>query len=77
MTIELAKPSRVVDAERRLRLAVATMVRQAGGDVDESLLRYFGFESESPVVATALTDVGPLLAATDITSAALEEEAVP
>lgn len=29
------------------------------------------------MVATALTDVGPLLAATDITSAALEEESVP
>ncbi|CAJ0557588.1 unnamed protein product, partial [Mesorhabditis spiculigera] len=77
LTIELAKPLRVVDAEQRLRLAVTTMVRQAGGDVDESLLRYFGFESETTVVATALTDVGPLLAATDITSAALEEESVP
>lgn len=41
LTIELAKPLRVVDAEQRLRLAVTTMVRQAGGDVDESLLRYF------------------------------------
>jgi len=66
LTIELAKPLRVVDAEQRLRLAVTTMVRQAGGDVDESLLRYFGFESETTVVATALTDVGPLLAALPI-----------
>lgn len=77
LTIELAKPLHVVDAQQRLRLAVTTMALGADAEMDESLLRYFGFDAHSRVAAVVLTDLGPMLAAVRTTSAALEEEAVP
>ena len=63
ISIELAKPVRVVDAEQRLRSAATRALLAADGVLDEGVLRYFGFEPDTHVAAVALTDVGPLLVA--------------
>ncbi|WP_416276337.1 PucR family transcriptional regulator [Mycolicibacterium sp. J2] len=62
VSIAIEKPARVVDAEQRLRSAV-TRTLLAGGDIDDGVLRYFGFEPAGDVVVLLLTGVGPVLAA--------------
>lgn len=66
ISIELEKPSRVLDAEQRLRTAVTrSLVDSAGpaGPAEPTVLRYFGFEPDDEVVSVAMTGVGPILAA--------------
>ncbi len=62
ISIEMEKPTRVLDAEQRLRAAV-TQGLIASHDVDRTVLRYFGFEPESEVFAVTLAGVGPALTA--------------
>lgn len=61
ISIELEKPTRVLDAEQRLRTAVTQAL--IDGPVEPTVLRYFGFEPDAEVVAVALTGAGPALAA--------------
>ncbi|QSE88123.1 PucR family transcriptional regulator [Rhodococcus pseudokoreensis] len=77
VSIELGKPAKVVDTEQRLRAAVTRALLDLGGDLDVSLLRYFGFDTDSQVVALVLTNVGPLLAAERQIAAALTGQSTP
>lgn len=63
ISIEMEKPTRVLDAEQRLRTAVTRGLIANGELVDRTVLRYFGFESDSQVVAVALAGVGADLVA--------------
>ncbi|MFE7423328.1 PucR family transcriptional regulator [Rhodococcus sp. NPDC057529] len=63
ISIELGKPAKVVDAEHRLRAAVTRALLSLSADLDVGLLRYFGFDSDSSVVAVVFADIGPLLTA--------------
>ncbi|BBX31127.1 CdaR family transcriptional regulator [Mycolicibacterium mageritense DSM 44476 = CIP 104973] len=72
LSIELAKPARVIDAEQRLRTGVTEALFEGGLDVDSTLLRYFGFAPDVSVVAAVFTDVGPALPAQHQLAAALD-----
>ena len=74
LSIELAKPARVIDAEHRLRKAVTLALLQDNPNVDPSLLRYFGFTPDTSITVVVFTDVGPLLPAEQQLIAALEDE---
>ncbi|MEW1934609.1 PucR family transcriptional regulator ligand-binding domain-containing protein [Rhodococcus sp. NPDC079359] len=63
ISIELAKPAKLVDAESRLRSAVTRSLLSQSEDFDIGLLHYFGFDAESEITAVVLTNTGPLLAA--------------
>lgn len=63
ISIAIEKPARVVDAEQLLRIAVTREMLAGSGGVDDAVLRYFGFEPDSDVVAASFTGAGPLLAA--------------
>lgn len=63
MSIELEKPTRVLDAEQRLRTAVTQSLIDQAGPAEPTVLRYFGFEPDGEVVTVALGGVGPILAA--------------
>ncbi len=63
ISIELEKPSRVLDAEQRLRTAVTQGLIAKPEAAEPTVLRYFGFEPDTQVVAVALTGVGPTLTA--------------
>lgn len=63
ISIELEKPSRVLDAEQRLRAAVTQALLANPGSVEPTVLRYFGFEPETTVISVALAGVGPTLRA--------------
>jgi purine catabolism regulator len=77
LSIELAKPVKVVDAEQRLRKGVTTALLYNSVHADASLLRYFGFAPDSMITVAVLTDVGPLLHAEAQLIAALEDESAP
>lgn len=77
LSIELAKPMRVIDAEQRLRMSVTHALLHNGIDVDASLLRYFGFGDDAVVAVAAFTEVGSLAAAERQLTAALDEESTP
>ncbi|WP_232715090.1 PucR family transcriptional regulator [Gordonia metallireducens] len=77
LSIELGKPAKVVDAEQRLRTAVARALIDLGPELDISLLRYFGFDQDARVVAVALTDVGPLLPAQREIAGLFARQSVP
>jgi len=77
LSIELAKPVRVIDAEQRLRTSVTHALLHNGIDIDDSLLRYFGFDADAVVVIAAFTDLGPLPPAERQLTAALDEESAP
>lgn len=62
ISIELEKPRRVLDAEQRLRTAVTQALITAPGPMEPTVLRYFGFEPDTQVLAVALAGVGPSLA---------------
>jgi purine catabolism regulator len=74
LSIELAKPAGLIDAEHRLRKAVTLALLQDASNVDASLLRYFGFAPDSPITVVVFTGVGPLLLAEQQLTAALEDE---
>lgn len=63
ISIELEKPTRVLDAEQRLRTVVTQALITGPGPLEPTVLRYFGFEPDSEIVAAALTGAGPVLAA--------------
>lgn len=63
ISIELAKPAKLVDAESRLRSAVTRSLLSQTEDFDIGLLHYFGFDADSDITAVVLTNTGPLLAA--------------
>lgn len=46
IAIEMDKSAKVIDAEHRLRGAVARALLNQPGTVDEGVLRYFGFDPE-------------------------------
>ncbi|MBT2266102.1 PucR family transcriptional regulator ligand-binding domain-containing protein [Rhodococcus erythropolis] len=71
VSIELGKPTKVVDAEQRLRACVTRALLTLGELLDESLLRHFGFGSETTAAAVVLSNVGPLLEAERQTTAYL------
>ena len=77
LSIELAKPARVVDAEQRLRKGVTMALLENSLDLDASLLRYFGFAPDGLIAVAVFTEVGPMLAAEQQLIAALEDESVP
>lgn len=74
LSIEFAKPARLIDAEHRLRKAVTLALLQESSDVDASLLRYFGFAPDTSITVVVFTGVGPLLLAEQQLIAALEDE---
>lgn len=63
ISIEMDKPAKVLDAEHRLRAAVAQAVLAQDAIIDAGLLRYFGFDPEQSAVVVALSNTGPALAA--------------
>nr|WP_271208990.1 PucR family transcriptional regulator [Rhodococcus wratislaviensis] len=63
ISIELGKPAKIVDTEHRLRAAITRALLSLSADLDVGLLRYFGFDADSSIVAVVFSDVGPLLAA--------------
>lgn len=77
LSIELAKPARVIDAEQRLRVGVTLALLQNSLEVDESLLQFLGFAPDSSIAVAVFTGVGPLMPATQQLTAALEDESVP
>lgn len=77
ISIEMEKPTRVLDAEQRLRTAVTDGLITNPELVDQTVLRYFGFDSASEVIAVTLTGVGPALAAEKQVQQALRHDEVP
>lgn len=77
LTIELAKPTRVVEAEQRLRLSVANALFYNGFTVDTLLLDFFGFATDATVTVAAFTALGSQLRAQQELAAALQQEATP
>jgi PucR family transcriptional regulator, purine catabolism regulatory protein len=63
ISIELEKPAKVVDAERRLRTTMTRALIAQPRSTDPGALRYFGFDPDAETVAVVLSDVGPMLAA--------------
>lgn len=61
ISIELEKPVGLIDAEQRLRVAVAQGLIETPGVRAPSLLRYFGFDPDGAVVALAVRGCGPSL----------------
>lgn len=77
LTIELAKPARVIDAEQRLRTSVANALFYNGLELDSSLLEFFGFATDDTVTVAAFTALGPPLQAQRELAAALQQESAP
>lgn len=77
ISIEMAKPAKLADAEQRLRSSVTEALLAMGADLDASVLRYFGFTGDSTVVAVVVTNVGPLLPAQREVALALAAQSVP
>lgn len=77
ISIELEKPSRVLDAEQRLRTAVTQGLIVNPDTAEPAVLRYLGFDPETEVVAVALICVGPTLTAEGLIQQMLHQAAVP
>jgi purine catabolism regulatory family protein/PucR-like helix-turn-helix protein/diguanylate cyclase with GGDEF domain len=77
ISLELGKPARVVDAEHRLRTAVARLAVHTPDAVEPGLRRYFGFAPDEPVVVLILTNIGPALAAEHQARQVLDRRALP
>jgi PucR family transcriptional regulator, purine catabolism regulatory protein len=77
ISIELEKPAKLIDAEQRLRTAVALALLAEPRSVDPGVLRYFGFDPDTEVVAVLLTNVGALLPAEREVTDMLAAAAVP
>jgi PucR family transcriptional regulator, purine catabolism regulatory protein len=63
ITIEMAKPAKVLDAEHLLRAAVTGALLTGPTHVDAGLLRYFSFDPANLATVTVLTNTGPAIAA--------------
>lgn len=77
LTIEVAKPARVMEAEQSLRTSVANALFYNGLDIDAALLDYFGFAPDAKVTVAAFTSLGPAPQAHQELTAALRQESVP
>lgn len=77
VSIELGKPAKVIGANQRLRTATTKALLSMGRVLDLSVLRYFGFDSDSNVAAVVLTEIGPLLPAEKLVTAKLANESTP
>lgn len=77
ISIELEKPTQVLDAEQRLRTAVTEALITTPGVMEPTVLRYFGFEPDADVTVVALTGVGPALTAADRIHRLLHTDAAP
>jgi purine catabolism regulator len=77
ISIELEKPTRVLDAEQRLRTAVTHALITHPGPADPAVLRYFGFEPDNDVLSVAISGVGPALTAEAQTQQILQRAAAP
>jgi purine catabolism regulator len=77
ISIELEKPTRMLDAEQRLRTAVTQALIADPEPVEPTVLRYFGFEPDTDVVTVALAGVGPTLAAEAQIQQMLHHSAAP
>ncbi|MBY4213351.1 PucR family transcriptional regulator [Rhodococcus fascians] len=77
VSIELSKPAKVVDANQRLRTSTTQALLSMGNSLDVSVLRYFGFDSDSLVAAIAFTQIGPLLPAEKLAAAELAGRSTP
>lgn len=76
LTIELAKPARVVEAEQSLRTSVANGLFYNDLDIDPALLEYFGFEIDAKITVAAFTALGSSPAEREL-SDALQQELTP
>lgn len=63
ISIEMDKPTKVLDAEHRLRAAVTRALLTEPTTADHGLLRYFNFDPDQPAVVIVFTDTGPALTA--------------
>ncbi|MDH3007196.1 PucR family transcriptional regulator [Gordonia alkanivorans] len=77
LSIELGKPAKVLDAEQRLRTVVTQALVNLGPELDAGLLRYFGFDEDTRVVAITVTNVGPALPALRETTDVITRQSVP
>lgn len=77
ISIELEKPSRVLDVEQRLRTAMTQALIANPNTIEPTVLRYFGFEPETSVMCAVLTDVGPTLTAEAQTQSILHRDDKP
>ena len=77
ISIELEKPTRMLDAEQRLRTAVTQALIANPEPVEPTVLRYFGFEPDTDVLTVALAGVGPTLAAEAQIQQMLHHSAAP
>ncbi|MGV0990732.1 MAG: PucR family transcriptional regulator [Mycobacterium sp.] len=77
ISIELEKPSKVLDAEQRLRTAVTEALIADPASADPTVLRYFGLEPEAQIVVVALRGAGPALVAEGLIQQLLHHDAVP
>ncbi|MEI6251745.1 MAG: PucR family transcriptional regulator [Mycobacteriaceae bacterium] len=77
ISIELEKPTQVLDAAQRLRIAVTQGLIAKPDSAEPTVLRYFGFESDTQVVAVVLAGVGPTLTAADHVHRILHRQGAP
>jgi purine catabolism regulator len=77
ISIELEKPTRVLDAEQRLRAAVTGALIADPRSAEPTVLRYLGFESDARVIAVTLSGVGPALEAETHVQSALHRDGTP
>lgn len=77
VSIELAKPARVLDAERRLRTALTRTLLAAKTPIDGSVLLYFGFAPDDAIAVLILSNTGPALAAEHHAQRVLESRPSP
>lgn len=77
ISIAMDKPTKVIDAEHRLRGAVTRGLLTEPTTADGGLLRYFGFDPDQPVVVIVYTHTGPALVAEHHAQRALADMGTP
>ncbi|WP_255283986.1 PucR family transcriptional regulator [Rhodococcoides fascians] len=77
LSIELAKPAKVMDVENNLRSTVTSAMISLGDKFDVNILRYFGVDPTDDVAALHFANVGPLLNAEIEANACLSVITVP
>lgn len=77
ISIELEKPTQVLEAEQRLRTAVTQALIAKPDSAEPTVLRYFGFEPDMQVLVVVLAGVGPTLTASDHMHRILHRDGAP
>lgn len=77
IAIELGKPAKMIDAEERLRSATTVALLHSAAGVDDSVLRYFGFDRDTEIVAAVFDGAEPLLEAQRRVTTGLTDRSVP